>query len=179
MKTGRNDRNQSTTRYPSPLGVIRLSAAEEGLAGLWFETGEDPADLDLAEQDLPVLDETKRWLDIYFAGHEPDFFPALHLIGTDFQLEVWELLRRIPYGETVSYGELAAQIAANRGIKRMSAQAVGGAVGRNPVSIVVPCHRVIGADGSLVGYGGGMERKAALLKLEQNSWTNVNEKAGL
>ncbi len=168
MKTGRNDRNQYTTHCPSPLGTIRLTADEEGLTGLWFETGDDPVETSgFKEQDLPVLDETKRWLDIYFSGHEPDFFPALHLIGTDFQLEVWELLRRIPYGETVSYGELAAQIAAKREMRRMSAQAVGGAVGRNHVSILVPCHRVIGADGSLVGYGGGMEQKAALLQLEQ------------
>ncbi len=158
---------QYTNHYLSPLGTIRLTADEEGLTGLWFEKTSARIS-NPKEWDLSVFDEAKRWLDIYFTGHEPDFFPPLHLIGTDFQLEVWNLLQQIPYGETESYGELAAQIAAQRGKSRMAAQAVGGAVGRNPVSIIVPCHRVIGADGSLVGYGGGIERKAALLKGEQS-----------
>ncbi len=158
----------NSTIYQSPLGTICLTADGEGLTGLWFETKKDPAaSSGLEEKDLPVFDETKRWLDIYFSGRDPGFFPPLHLTGTAFQLEIWDLLREIPYGETVSYGELAARIAARRGMERMSAQAIGGAVGRNPVSIIVPCHRVIGSDGRLVGYGGGIEKKAALLKMEK------------
>lgn len=112
------------------------------------------------------IEDVKRWLDAYFSGVEPDFMPRVHLCGTAFQLEVWEELRAIPYGRTVSYGDIARAIARRRGIARMAAQAVGGAVGRNPVSIIVPCHRVIGADGSITGYGGGIDRKRALLALE-------------
>ena len=119
-----------------------------------------------APQETPVLEETKRWLDIYFAGREPDFLPPLHLAGSPFRQEVWALLRQIPYGETTTYRALAEAVARKRGLRRMSAQAVGGAVGHNPISIIVPCHRVVGSDGSLTGYAGGLERKVQLLRLE-------------
>ena len=115
----------------------------------------------------PVLAETVRWLDRYFSGEEPDFLPLMALAGTAFQREVWSLLLEIPYGETRTYGQLASELAARRGIDRMSAQAVGGAVGRNPISILVPCHRVVGADGSLTGYAGGLDNKKKLLTLEK------------
>lgn len=119
---------------------------------------------------LTVFEQTRNWLDIYFEGREPDFMPPLHLIGTDFRKEVWKILLQIPYGQTVTYGEIAEELAKSRGIRRMSAQAVGGAVGHNNISIIVPCHRVIGADGSLTGYAGGMEIKARLLWLEGVQW---------
>ena len=119
------------------------------------------------EAELPVFEQTKRWLDSYFSGQIPDFLPPLSLKGTDFRMEVWEELLKIPYGKTVSYGEIAAAVARKRGLDRMSAQAVGGAVGHNPVAIIVPCHRVVGKDGSLTGYGGGLDKKTALLSLEK------------
>ena len=106
-----------------------------------------------------------RWLDLYFAGKEPHFMPALSPDGTAFQQAVWEILRTIPYGETTTYGAIAKRLEKNTG-KRMSAQAVGGAVGRNPISILIPCHRVIGADGGLTGYAGGLDKKEYLLGLE-------------
>ena len=139
------------------------------LTGLWFDgqkyfaEGIEP---DAEEKKLPVFDETVRWLDIYFSDRRPDFTPPLNLEGTAFRKEVWQLLLQIPYGETTTYGELAAQLAAHRGLKQMSAQAVGGAVGHNPISIIVPCHRVVGTGGSLTGYAGGLAKKLALLKLE-------------
>lgn len=153
--------------YSSPLGEILLVCDEAGLTGLWFEGGRFyPSNLAAQRKETPLLNEAERWLDIYFSGKEPDFMPPLHPDGTPFQLAVWRMLLEIPYGETVSYGALAKRLAAERGISRMSAQAVGGAVGRNKISVIIPCHRVIGAHGSLTGYGGGMDRKAALLKTE-------------
>ena len=121
---------------------------------------------DAVEGRLPVFDMTSKWLNIYFGGHEPDFMPPLKLLGTDFRQAVWKILLDIPYGKTMTYGEIAARLASERGMKAMSAQAVGGAVGHNPISIIVPCHRVIGAAGKMVGYGGGLARKVSLLEME-------------
>lgn len=118
------------------------------------------------EDILPVFVQTAKWLDIYFSGKEPDFTPPYRLSGTDFQLRVWEKLTRIPYGKTAVYSELAAEIAKETGKSKMSAQAVGGAVGKNPIAIIVPCHRVIGKNGSLTGFAGGIEVKKRLLELE-------------
>ena len=150
-----------TQHYDSPLGSILLTADEMGLTGLWFD-GQKHFARDLpaqhTEQDTPVLLEAKRWLDIYFAGGQPDFTPPLHLIGSDFRRRVWKRLLEIPYGQMTTYGALLGG--------GMSAQAVGGAVGHNPISIIVPCHRVIGANGSLTGYAGGIDKKTALLTLE-------------
>ena len=115
---------------------------------------------------LPVFEETCRWLECYFDGRMPDFTPPLAPQGTPFQQAVWELLRDIPYGGTMSYGQIATRLAADRGLRRMSAQAIGGAVGHNPIALIIPCHRVIGADGRLTGYAAGLDRKAALLALE-------------
>ncbi len=153
----------------SPIGNILLAADEIGLTGLWFDGQKyfahnlDPAH---EEKNLPVFKSVRKWLDIYFAGQEPDFIPPVHLIGTPFQISIWKLLRQIPYGQTATYGELARKIAEEKGLAHMSAQAVGGAVGHNPISIIVPCHRVAGSDGSLTGYAGGVDKKKYLLSLE-------------
>ena len=154
---------------PSPLGEVRFTADGERLTGLWLEGWSGRASHFVETpppRPLPVFDEVRRWLDEYFSGKAPNFAPPVRAVGTPFQREVWELLRRIPYGETVTYGEIAAQIAQRRGAARMSAQAVGGAVARNPIALIIPCHRVLGANGTLTGYAGGVERKAALLRLE-------------
>ena len=155
--------------YRSPLGTITLASDGKALTGLWFE-GQRYYGATLAAGsvygDVPVFREAARWLDRYFAGSAPDFTPPLHLRGSPFRQAVWEILLTIPRGSVTTYGEIAAHIAAQRGLEHMSAQAVGGAVGHNPVSIIVPCHRVVGADGSLTGYAGGIERKAWLLALE-------------
>lgn len=160
---------QYTSHYASPLGGILLAADGAGLTGLWFEGQKHFARrLEDAheEREIPLFRDVKRWLDAYFSGRGPDFMPPLHLIGTAFEREVWDILRAVPYGSTTTYGEIAAQLARQRGLAHMSAQAVGGAVGHNPISIIVPCHRVLGADGSLTGYAGGLERKRSLLALE-------------
>ena len=155
--------------YDSPLGGILLAADEIGLTGLWFEGqkyfARDLSDVRI-EQETPVLAEAKRWLDIYFTGKEPDFLPPLHPTGSEFRKAVWEILLQIPYGQTTTYGEIARQLAEKQGLARMSAQAVGGAVGHNKISIIIPCHRVVGTNGSLTGYGGGIDRKLKLLTLE-------------
>lgn len=160
---------QYITTYQSPLGEILLAADEAGLTGLWFD-GEkfyaDSLDPEHKERNVPVFDVVKKWLDIYFSGHEPDFMPPVHMIGSEFRQQVWKLLREIPYGETITYGALAKRVARERGLERMSAQAVGGAVGHNEISIIVPCHRVVGSDGSLTGYAGGIDKKERLLILE-------------
>ena len=166
---------QYTAKYQSPVGEILLAADEIGLTGLWFD-GEkfyadslDPEHMEVdpsTEKELPVFEAVRKWLDIYFSGKEPDFMPPVHMIGSPFRLSVWELLRQIPYGETVTYGELAKMVAEKRGLSRMSAQAVGGAVWHNEISIIVPCHRVVGSDGSLTGYAGGVDKKERLLTLE-------------
>ncbi len=161
---------QYISHYHSPLGNILLAADQIGLTGLWFEGQKYFAlylDKEHEEKEVPVLKQTKEWLDIYFSGKEPDFKLPLHFTGTDFQNEVWEILSAIPYGQTTTYGEIAKQIAAKRGLARMSAQAVGGAVGHNEISIIVPCHRVVGSNGSLTGYAGGIDKKIKLLTLEK------------
>ena len=156
--------------YDSPLGGILLAADEIGLTGLWFDREKYFADnlpAEHTERETPVLAESKRWLDTYFAGSEPDFLPPLHPIGSAFRREVWEILLRIPYGQTTTYGAIAHELAQKRGLARMSAQAVGGAVGHNEISIIIPCHRVVGASGSLTGYAGGIDKKVRLLELER------------
>lgn len=155
--------------YDSPLGRIFLAADEAGMTGLWFEGQKYFAQgLPAAHtrQDTPVLSEARRWLDVYFTGREPDFLPPLHPAGSPFRQAVWALLLQIPYGETTTYGQLARQLEKRQGLPRVSAQAVGGAVGHNPLSILIPCHRVVGTNGSLTGYAGGIEKKVALLTLE-------------
>ena len=159
-----------TQHYESPLGGILLAADETGLTGLWFDGEKHYADNLAAEheaRDTQALGAAKRWLDVYFAGKEPDFLPPLHPIGSAFRQEVWQLLLEIPYGQTTTYGALARRLAERRGLRHMSAQAVGGAVGHNEISILIPCHRVVGTSGSLTGYAGGIDKKLSLLRLEQ------------
>ena len=154
-----------TSHYESPLGGILLAADEVGLTGLWFDWQQYFArtlDREHTAQETEIITQAKRWLDVYFSGKEPDFTPPLHPSGSPFQQAVWELLLQIPYGQTTTYGALAHRVAARQG----GAQAVGSAVGHNAVSIIIPCHRVVGADGSLTGYAGGIERKVKLLQLE-------------
>ena len=161
---------QYTSHYRSPIGNILLAADEIGLTGLWFEGQKYFAlylDKEHEERELPIFEKAKEWLDIYFSGKAPGFNVPLHFTGTDFQNEVWGILCAIPYGRTMTYGEIARQIAARKGLPRMSAQAVGGAVGRNGISVIVPCHRVVGANGSLTGYAGGIDKKIKLLQLEK------------
>ena len=167
---------QYTAGYHSPLGDILLAADDRGLTGLWFEgakyfaAGLGP---ECEEKDIPVLQQTRRWLDIYFSGREPDFMPPLHARGSAFRMEVWKILCRIPYGKTMTYGEIAGEIAKQKGLEHMSAQAVGGAVGHNPVSILIPCHRVVGSSGSLTGYAGGIDKKLKLLQLEKTDLSGI------
>ena len=156
-------------RYPSPLGGITLTSDGEALTGLLFDGQKyyaEPLDKEREENGLPIFRETAKWLDIYFSGRDPGFTPRLKMNTTPFRKEVWEIMLTIPYGKTMTYGEIAEMIARRRGIPKMSAQAVGGAVGHNAISLIIPCHRVIGADGSLTGYGGGMDKKLRLLQLE-------------
>ena len=159
-----------TSKYTSPLGDILLAADEIGMRGLWFD-GQKYFARDLpgerTEAKTPVLAAAERWLDMYFKGENPDFIPPLHPIGSPFRQEVWKILLQIPYGKTVTYGDISKQLAEKMGLERMSAQAVGGAVGPNEISIIIPCHRVVGTDGSLTGYAGGIGRKVKLLELER------------
>lgn len=157
-------------KYNSPLGVITLAGSSEALTGLWFDGQKyfgDNLPNEYKQDRLPVFDETVKWLDIYFSGRNPGFMPPLSFNASPFRKTVWEILLTISYGKTMTYGEIADKIAAQKGIESMSAQAVGGAVGHNPISIIVPCHRVVGTNGSLTGYAGGIERKTKLLELEQ------------
>ena len=161
---------QYVSHYTSPLGEILLAAEDASLTGLWFEGQKYFAlylDREHEERELPVFERAKRWLDLYFSGKEPDFAVPLHFRGTDFQKDVWEILCSIPYGTTLTYGEIARRLAAKKGIAHMSAQAVGGAVSHNEISIIVPCHRVVGTNGCLTGYAGGIDRKVKLLTLEK------------
>lgn len=152
------------TQITSPVGELMLTSDGEALTGVWFSPHDDlPLDDWVDERD-DVLDDAVAQLESYFAGERTDFDLPLHPQGTDFQLRVWAALREIPYGETISYGELARRVG-----NPSASRAVGLANGRNPISIVVPCHRVIGADGSLTGYGGGMDRKRTLLDLERRA----------
>ncbi|MBR0457167.1 MAG: methylated-DNA--[Firmicutes bacterium] len=155
--------------YDSPIGGITLASDGTSLIGLWFDGEKYLGDIlsnDYEEKDLPVFAETGRWLDIYFSGKDPGFLPPLSMRTTAFRKRVWEIMLQIPFGQTMTYGQIAEQIAKENGVPRMSAQAVGGAVGHNSISLIIPCHRVIGSNGSLTGYAGGIDKKIALLKLE-------------
>lgn len=160
-----------STTYPSPVGLITIASTEDALIGLWIEGQKyfiESIKEPITEQpDLPILIETTSWLNRYFSGEQPDL-KELNLapIGGDFRQLVWSILCQIPYGETTTYGKIAKQVASRMGRKTMSAQAVGGAVGHNPISIIIPCHRVVGTNGSLTGYAGGIDKKIWLLNHE-------------
>ena len=160
----------NTCTYESPLGNMLLAADDVGLRGLWFE-GQKYFASTLNDECVPreneILKSTRRWLDIYFYGIKPNFTPKLHVIGSEFRRAVWRILLQIPYGEVTTYGYIAKKLAKTLNVPNMSAQAVGGAVAHNPVSIIIPCHRVVGAKGSLIGYAGGIDKKLELLRLEQ------------
>ena len=160
----------NTIHYKSPLGDILLASNNNKLIGAWFEGQKyylSNISQDIIEKEDKVLIKTGKWLDSYFDGEKPSIDDLnLEPRGSDFRQEVWKLLCEIPYGETVTYKDIASKIAENRRIEKMSAQAVGGAVGHNPISIIIPCHRVIGSDGALTGYAGGIDRKIFLLKHE-------------
>ena len=157
--------------YLSPVGELLIVTNEDSIIGLWIENQKYfPKEFkeEVIENDnITIMVETKKWLDSYFLGKNPDI-SRLKLMpeGSDFRQIVWKLLCKIPYGETITYGEIAEKVSKIMNIKSMSSQAVGGAVGHNPISIIVPCHRVVGKDGSLTGYAGGIDRKIKLLKLE-------------
>lgn len=161
---------QYINHYPSPVGGILLAADKTGLTGLWFDGAKYYAaglGAEWKEKTTEALERAKEWLAIYFSGREPDFLPPIHMEGTPFQLAVWEILQKIPYGTTVTYGQVAEEIARQKGIPKMSARAVGTAVGHNKISILIPCHRVVGANGDPTGYAGGIEKKVELLAMEQ------------
>ncbi|MCR4600367.1 MAG: methylated-DNA--[protein]-cysteine S-methyltransferase, partial [Clostridia bacterium] len=147
-------------------GADDQTSSVDGFGTDELKNNVDGAGADRKVKPLPVFEQVVRWLDEYFAGKQPDFTPPLLMRGTRFRRDVWEILLTIPYGKTVTYGEIADRISKRRGGGRVSAQAIGGAVAHNPISLIVPCHRVIGADGSLTGYAGGLDRKARLLELE-------------
>ena len=155
--------------YNSPLGDITLSSNSTELTGLWFD-GQKRFGSTLPEKylekSLPIFKQTTHWLDIYFSGREPDFTPPLCIQATPFRMAVWKILLTVPFGKTITYGEVAQIVAKQQGASKMSAQAVGGAAGHNPISLIIPCHRVIGTSGNLVGYAGNVNRKAWLLALE-------------
>ena len=176
---------QFTSHWISPLGGITLASDGTSLTGLRFDgqrpfeqacSGDVRAEADAGTAEgagggrkgaEAVFSLTRRWLTLYFQGNEPDFLPPLDPCGTPFQKRIWRILRTIPYGETASYGAIARQAAAEAGTERIAAQAVGSAAARNPILILIPCHRVVGANGSLTGYAGGLDRKEYLLRLEQ------------
>ena len=161
-----------TAEYASPLGMITLACDGEAITGLWFNGQKHFGSIlprETLRREHPLFAEARRWLDIYFSGREPGFLPPLRYDSTPFRKLVCAILLTIPYGETMTYGEIAAEAARRQGVKTMSAQAVGGAVGHNEISIIIPCHRVVGTNGSLTGYAGGVETKRFLLQLERSA----------
>lgn len=164
-----------TYHYDSPLGGITLSSNGTELTGLWFDGQKyfgDTLPKEYEEKNLPVFEQSVYWLDIYFSGKAPDFTPPLCMQTTPFRKSVWEIMLTIPFGKTMTYGEIAERIAKQKGLSKMSAQAVGGAVGHNSISLIIPCHRVVGTNGSLTGYAGGIEKKVQLLTLEKTDMSS-------
>ena len=156
--------------YSSPLGEITISSNGSEINGLWLDGQKyfgDTLPEKYEEKPLAVFEDTRKWLDVYFSGKEPDFTPPLRMETTPFRKAVWEILLTIPFGQTMTYGEIADMIAGRKGLEKMSAQAVGGAVGHNAISLIIPCHRVVGSNGSLTGYAGGIEKKVKLLTMEK------------
>ena len=156
--------------YDSPLGGITIASDGKAITGLWFDGQKyfaDTLDKDFEEKELPVFKQTDQWLNIYFSGNAPGFTPSLKMKTTPFRKAVWEIMLTIPFGQTMTYGMIADRIAKQKGLSRMSAQAVCGAVGHNAISLIIPCHRVVGTNGSLTGYAGGLDRKVKLLSLER------------
>jgi methylated-DNA-[protein]-cysteine S-methyltransferase len=156
-------------KIKSPVGILTVSSDGKNISGLWIEGQKYFAKTlgkDVSEQNLPIFNNVREWLDIYFSGKEPEFMPPLMPKGSPFQRSVWNNLYKIPYGQTTTYGELAKRFESENKDKHMSARAIGGAVGHNPISILIPCHRVTGSNGALTGYAGGIDTKRKLLMLE-------------
>lgn len=166
------------TDYQSPVGILTLESDGENLTGVYYagQLNKDNPDLEKVNQDeQEIFKKVSTWLDAYFKGKNPEINFPHKAAGTEFREQVWNELAKIPYGETVTYGEIAKKLAEMRGKKKMSAQAVGGAVGSNPISIIIPCHRVVGQDNSLTGYGGGIETKKQLLACEHHNLDDFKE----
>ena len=162
--------------YKSPVGDMTAFSNGLPLTALHFNGQKYASRMikgDYEEKMLPVFEQTKQWLDLYFDKKIPDFMPQIFLTGSQFQLEVWDILAKIPYGQTITYGDIAKQIARQRKIECMSPQAAGQAVGHNPAAILIPCHRVVGTGGKLTGYAGGIDKKKALLAIEQEGLAAV------
>ncbi|MDR2065807.1 MAG: methylated-DNA--[protein]-cysteine S-methyltransferase [Prevotellaceae bacterium] len=160
---------QYIQKIKSPVGILTVSGDSKNISGLWIEKQKYFAGTlgkNVSERNLPVFEDVQRWLDIYFSGKEPDFMPPLMPEGSPFQKSVWNILRKIPYGQTTTYGEIAKQFEMENKYVRTSARAVGNAVSHNPVSILIPCHRVVGKNGGLTGYAGGIDTKLKLLQME-------------
>lgn len=180
MVKRRNQREKMyySTHYKSPLGDILLASDENNIIGLWiggqkYFANSMPTDV-TAKDSIPILQEGIAWLDDYFAGKKPKLSGlSIAPTGGEFKQQVWKILREIPYGELTTYGNIAKEAAKRMGKDRMSAQAVGGAVGHNPISIIIPCHRVVGSNGSLTGYAGGIEKKIKLLEHEGADMTGL------
>lgn len=164
-----------THHYSSPLGGITLASDGYALTGLWFDGQKyfaDTLDALHQEKNLSVFEASDKWLAIYFSGTAPGFTPPLAMRTTEFRKNVWEILLTIPYGQTMTYGDIAAKMAKQSGRAHMSAQAVGGAIAHNAISLIIPCHRVVGTAGNLTGYAGGIDKKQALLQLEHANLSN-------
>ena len=160
-------------KYVSPLGDITMASDGEALTGLWFDGQKYFPQLSseyIFDYNIPVFIQARKWLDAYFRGINPGEIPPVHLKGSSFRILVWDILQAVPYGKSITYSDIARQIAIKMRISKMSAQAVGGAVSHNPISIIVPCHRVIGAKGDLTGYAGGLQRKIKLLRIEHTDF---------
>ena len=168
--------------YNSPIATIYMRSDGEYLTGLWFAGSKDSQkhSKDYTEKNLPIFEETKKWLDIYFSGKNPHFTPKYKINNlTPFRKLVIDIMNKIPYGEVTTYKKIAQEIATIKKIKKMSSQAVGGAVGSNPICIIIPCHRVVGTNGDLTGYGGGISNKIKLLELEQNDMRKFKYSKGV
>jgi methylated-DNA-[protein]-cysteine S-methyltransferase len=159
---------QTYTTYNSPIGVLTLGAAGDKLCGIWIAGQKYHCDIaNVLRHDTSVLEYTKGWLDCYFGKTPTPALPPMALEGTDFRRAIWQILQGIPYGSTTTYAQVAKSLSAQRGFARQSCRAVGGAIGHNPISILIPCHRVIGSNGTLTGYAGGLSIKQQLLDLER------------
>lgn len=161
---------QYASIYNSELGKIIIVANGNAITSIWFD---DHNEIDLSNEqfifeDITIIKETQKWLDLFFLGKDPGPIPNTFLSGSEFQMKVWNIIRTIPYGKTITYKDIANIIVDIRGEGKMSAQAVGGAVGKNPIPILIPCHRVMGKNGKLTGFGCGIERKVRLLEIEKN-----------